>query len=75
MEGQRLLSRSMFGFKASLVLFLLFKFGDCSLIICVVVAVVVVVVAIVTQYVGLLMIFRRLAYSIGNINSFLIIYW
>jgi hypothetical protein len=29
-EGQRLLSGSIFGFKASL--FLLFKFGDCSAI-------------------------------------------
>jgi hypothetical protein len=68
-EGQRLLSRSSFGFKAILVLFLLFKFGDCSSIS----RVVVVLVTIVTPHVGPLMMFRRLAYTAGNI--FLIIYW
>jgi hypothetical protein len=29
-EGQRLLSGSSFGFKVSLFLFLLFKFGNCT---------------------------------------------
>jgi hypothetical protein len=59
-EGQRLLSGSSFGFKASL--FLLFKFGDCSAIS----RVVVVPVTIVTPHVGHLMIFRRLSYTTGN---------
>jgi hypothetical protein len=68
-EGQRLLSGSSFGFKASL--FLLFKFDYCSAIS----RVVVVLVTIVTPHVGLLMILRRLAYTTGNNNSFLIIYW
>jgi hypothetical protein len=68
-KGQRLLSRSSFGFKASL--FLLFKFGDCSAIS----RVVVVLVTIVIPHVGPLMILRRLAYNTGNRNSFLIIYW
>jgi hypothetical protein len=45
-EGQRLLSGSSFGFKASL--FLLFKFGDCSAIR----RVVVVLVTIMTSHVG-----------------------
>jgi hypothetical protein len=66
-EGQRLLSGSSFGFKASL--FLLFKFGDCSAIS----GVVVVLVTIVTLHVGTLMILRRLAYTTGN--RFFIIYW
>jgi hypothetical protein len=61
-----------FGFKAILVLFLLFKFGNCSAISRVVV---VVRVTIVTPHVGPLMIFRIFAYTIGNRNSFLIIYW
>jgi hypothetical protein len=51
--------------------FLLFKFGDCSAISCVVV----VLVTIVKPHVGPLMILRRLAYTTGNRNSFLIIYW
>jgi hypothetical protein len=58
--GQRLLSGSSFGFKASL--FLLFKFGDCSAIS----RVVVILVTIGTPYVGPLMILRRLAYNTGN---------
>jgi hypothetical protein len=68
-EGQRLLSGSSFGFKVSLVLFLLFKFGDCSAFS----RVVVVLVTIVTPPVGPLMILRRLAYTTGN--RLLIIYW
>jgi hypothetical protein len=60
--GQRLLSGSSFGFKARLVVFLLFKFGDCSAIS----RVVVVLVTIVTPHVGPFMILRRLAYIIGN---------
>jgi hypothetical protein len=64
-EGQRLLSGSSFGFKASLFLFLLFKFGDCSEIS----RVVVVLVTIVTLHVGPFMIFRRLAYTTGNRHS------
>jgi hypothetical protein len=70
-EGQRLLSGPSFGFKASLVLFLLFKIGNCSAIS----RVVVVLVTIVTPHVGPLMILRRLAYTTGNRNSFLVIYW
>jgi hypothetical protein len=54
-KGQRLLSGSSFGFKASL--FLLFKYGNCSAINCVVVVVVVVLITIVTPHVGTLMIF------------------
>jgi hypothetical protein len=69
-EGQRLLSGSSFGFKASLVLFLLFKFGYYSAIS----RVVVVLFTIVTSHVGPLMILRRLAYTTGNRISFLIIY-
>jgi hypothetical protein len=57
-----LLSESGFGFKASLVVFLLFKFGNHSAIS----RVVVVLVTIVTPHVGPLMIFRRLAYKTGN---------
>jgi hypothetical protein len=68
-EGQRLLSRSSFGLKASLLLFLLFKFGNCSAIS----RVVVVLVTILTPHVGPLVILRRLAYTTGN--RFLIIYW
>jgi hypothetical protein len=68
-EGQRLLSGSSFGFKTSLVVFLLFKFGNCSAIS----RIVVVLVTIVTLHVGPLMIFRRLTYTTGN--RFLIIYW
>jgi hypothetical protein len=71
-EGQRLLSRSSFGFKASL--FLLLKFGDCSAISRVVV-VVVLLVTIVTPHVGPLMILRRLAYTTDKSLWFLIIYW
>jgi hypothetical protein len=70
-EGQRLISGSSFGFKASLVLFLLFEFGNCSAISCVVV----VLVTIVTPHVGPLMILRRLSYNTGNRDSILIIYW
>jgi hypothetical protein len=66
-EGQRILSGSSFGFKVSLIVFLLFKFGDCSTISCVVV----VLVTIVTPSVGTLLIFRRLAYTTGNRNLFL----
>jgi hypothetical protein len=66
-EGQRLLSGYSFGFKASLVVFLLFKFGIFSGISRVVVA----LVTIVTPHVGILMIHRRLAYTTGN--RFLII--
>jgi hypothetical protein len=69
-EGQRLLSGSSFGFKASLALFLLFKFGNCSTIS----RVVVVFVTITTPHVGPLMILRRLAYTTDNRNCFLIIY-
>jgi hypothetical protein len=58
-EGQRLLSGSSFGFKASL--FLLFEFVDYSAIN----RIVVVLVTIVTPYVGPLMILRRLAYTTG----------
>jgi hypothetical protein len=61
-EGQRLLSGSSFGFKSSLVVFLLFNFGDFSAIS----RVVVVLVTIVTPHVGPLMIFRRLVYTTGN---------
>jgi hypothetical protein len=67
MKCQRLLSRSSFGFKASLVLFLMFKFGNCSAIS----RVMVVLVTIVTPHVRLFMILRRLAYTNGN--RFLII--
>jgi hypothetical protein len=59
-KGQRLLSGSSFGFKASL--FLLFKFGNCTAIS----RIVVVLVTIVTPHVGPLMILRRLAYTNGN---------
>jgi hypothetical protein len=68
-KAKRLLSGSSFGFKASL--FLVFKFGNFSAIS----RVVVVLVTIVTPHVGPLMILRRLAYTTGNRNSFLIIYW
>jgi hypothetical protein len=51
-ESQRLLSGSRFGFKASLVIFLLFKFDDCSAISCVLIF----LVTIVAPYVGHLMI-------------------
>jgi hypothetical protein len=51
-----------FGLKASLVVFLLFKFGNCSALS----RVVVVLVTIVTPHVGTLMILRRLAYTAGN---------
>jgi hypothetical protein len=61
-EGQRLLSRSSLVFKASLVLFLLFKFGNCSVIS----RVVVVLVTIVTPHVGPLMILRRFSYTTGS---------
>jgi hypothetical protein len=61
-EDQRLLSGFSFGFKASLVVFLLFKFGNCSAISRVVVA----LVTIVTPHIGPLMILRRLAYTTGN---------
>jgi hypothetical protein len=61
-EGQRLLSGLSFGFKASLVLFLLFKFGNFSAIS----RVVVVLVTIVTPHVGPLMILRRLSYTTGK---------
>jgi hypothetical protein len=61
-EGLKLLSGSSFGFKASLVVFLLLKFGDCSAIS----RVVVVLVTIVTPHVGPLMILRRLAYTTGK---------
>jgi hypothetical protein len=70
-EGQILLSVSSFCFKASLVVFLLFEFGNCSAIS----RVVVVLVTIVTPHVESLMTFRRLPYTTGNRNSFLIIYW
>jgi hypothetical protein len=70
-EGQRLLSGTSFGFKASLVLFLLIEFGDCSAIS----RVVVVLVTIVTPHVGSHTILRRLAYTTGNRKYFLIIYW
>jgi hypothetical protein len=69
-EVQRLLSRSSFGFKVSLAIFLLFKFGDCSTIS----RVVVVLVTIVTPNVGPLMMLRSLAYTTGNRFSLLIIY-
>jgi hypothetical protein len=69
-EDQRLFSGSSFGFKTSLVIFLLFKFGNCSAIS----RVVVVLVTIVIPHVGLLMILRRLAYTTGNRNCFLNIY-
>jgi hypothetical protein len=65
-EGQRLLSGSRSGFKASLVNFLLLKFGNCSAIS----RVVVVLVTIVTPHVGPLMILRRLAYTTGNRFTF-----
>jgi hypothetical protein len=61
-NGQRILSRSSFGFKSSHLFFLLFKFGDCSAIS----SVVVVLVAIVIPLVGSLMILRRLAYTTGK---------
>jgi hypothetical protein len=61
-EGKRILSRSSFGFKASLILFLLFKFGICSAVS----HVVVVLVTKVIPHVGPLMILRRLAYTIGH---------
>jgi hypothetical protein len=61
-EGQRLPSGSSFGLKESLVVFLLFKFGDCSAMS----RVVVVLVTIVTPHVGPLMILRRLLYTTGN---------
>jgi hypothetical protein len=70
-EGQRLLSESNFGFKASLVVFLLFQFGNHSAIS----RVVVVLVTIVTPHVVTLMTLIRLAYTTGKRNSFLIIYW
>jgi hypothetical protein len=66
-EGQRFLSGYSSGFKANLVVFLLFKFSNCSAIS----RVVVVLVSIVTPHVGPLMIFRRLTYTTGN--RFLII--
>jgi hypothetical protein len=56
-EVQRLLSGSSFGFKASLVIFVLFKFGNCSSIS----RVVLVLVTKVTWHVVPLMILRRLA--------------
>jgi hypothetical protein len=62
-EGQRLLSGSNFGFKASLVVFLLFKFGNCSAIS----RVVVVLVTLATPRVVPLMIPGILAYTTGNI--------
>jgi hypothetical protein len=68
-EDQRLLSGSIFGFISSLVVFLQFKFGDCSSIS----RAVVILATIVTPHVGPLMILRRLAYTTGN--RFLIIYW
>jgi hypothetical protein len=58
-------------FKSSLVLFLLFKFGDRSAIS----RAVVVFVKTVTPHIEPLMILRKLAYTTGNRNSFLIIYW
>jgi hypothetical protein len=61
-EGQRLLSGSSFGFKASLNVFLLFKFANYSAIS----RVVVFLVTIVTPHVGPLMILRRLTYTTGN---------
>jgi hypothetical protein len=66
-KAKDFLSGFSFGFKASL--FLLFKFGNCSAISCVVV----VLLTIVTPHVGPLMILRRLVYTTGN--RFLIIYW
>jgi hypothetical protein len=66
-DGQRLLSGSSFGFKASL--FLLFKFGNCSAIN----RVVVILVTIVTPHVGCSKVLRRIAYNTGK--RFLIIYW
>jgi hypothetical protein len=69
--GQGLLSGSSFGFKASHVVFLLFKFGDCSAIR----RGVVVLVTIVTPNDGPLMILKRLAYTTGNRMSYFIIYW
>jgi hypothetical protein len=68
-EGLRILSKFSFGFKESL--FLVFKFGNYYAII----RVVVVLVTIVTPHVGPLMILRRLTYTTGSRNSFLIIYW
>jgi hypothetical protein len=62
MESQRVLSGSSFGFKASLVLFLLFEFGDCSTIS----HVMVVLVTIVTPHVGNLRILQILAYTTVN---------
>jgi hypothetical protein len=61
-QGQRLPSGSSFGFKASLYLFLLFKFGKCYAIS----RVVVVLVTILTSHVECLRILRRLAYTTGN---------
>jgi hypothetical protein len=70
-EVQRLLSGSSFGFKESLVVFLLFEFGNSFSIS----RIVVVLVTIVTPRVGPLMILRRPAYTTGDRNTFLIIYW
>jgi hypothetical protein len=61
-EGQRPLSGSSFGFKASLVVFLLFKFGNLSAIS----RFVVVLVTVLTPNVGPLMILRRLAFNTGD---------
>jgi hypothetical protein len=61
-EGQRVHSGSSFEFKSSLVVFLLFKFDNCSAIS----RVVIVLVTIVIPNVGTLMIFRRLAYTNGS---------
>jgi hypothetical protein len=55
-EGQRLLSGFSFGFKASLVVFLLFELGDCSTIS----RVVFVLVTIVIPHIGPLMILEDL---------------
>jgi hypothetical protein len=67
-ESHRCLSGSNFDFKASLVLFLLFQFSNCSAIS----RVVVVVVTIVTPHVGPLMILRRLVYTTGKDTPFLL---
>jgi hypothetical protein len=64
-ECQRLLSGSSFGSKASLVVFLLFKLGDCSTIRCVVV----VLITIVTPHVGSLRMIRRLSNTNGSLNA------
>jgi hypothetical protein len=66
-----LLSGSSFGSKVSLVVFLLLKFGNRSAI----GSVVVVLVTIVTSHLVCRSILRRLAYTNGNRNAFLIIYW